>query len=302
MGRCAGLVVIVLALGACAGGATSSSGSLADLATPLDSTHRVAAPTGFSGPESVRYDERQDIYFVGNWNGPSGDRDNNGFISRMSPDGVVQTLQFIAGGRNGVTLHAPRGMFVTGDTLWAADVDAVRGFHRLTGAPVATIDFSGVDVGFLNDIAGGPDGVLYVTDTGRNRIYQIIGRRIGMALQDSLLNRPNGITWDAANRRFVIVPFGGSRTVYGWRPGQTVLEPIGTAGATQMDGVEVLAGGAIIIATQSDGSLHAVVGGTDRHVARTAGRPADIAVDTRRNRVAVPFVALNQVEIWQLPR
>ena len=30
--------------------------------------------------------------------------------------------------------------------------------------------------------------------------------------------------------------------------------------------------------------------------------PADIGVDTKRNRVAVPFVARNLVEIWQLPR
>jgi sugar lactone lactonase YvrE len=136
----------------------------------------------------------------------------------------------------------------------------------------------------------------------RNRIYRVAGRTIGVALEDTLLNRPNGITWDRANRRFVIVPFGGSRTVHGWVPGQRTLQSIGTAGATQMDGVEVLDGGAILIATQSDGSLHAVVAGVDRLVARTAGRPADIALDTRRNRVAVPFVALNQVEIWQLPR
>jgi hypothetical protein len=31
------------------------------------------------------------------------------------------------------------------------------------------------------------------------------------------------------------------------------------------------------------------------------GAPADIAVDTKRNRVAVPFFDRNLVEIWQLP-
>jgi hypothetical protein len=37
-------------------------------------------------------------------------------------------------------------------------------------------------------------------------------------------------------------------------------------------------------------------------VVRTAGPPADIGVDTRRDRVAVPFIALGSVEIWAVPR
>jgi hypothetical protein len=36
-----------------------------------------------------------------------------------------------------VTLHAPRGMSIVGDTLWVADADAVRGFDRRSGAPLA---------------------------------------------------------------------------------------------------------------------------------------------------------------------
>jgi hypothetical protein len=36
-------------------------------------------------------------------------------------------------------------------------------------------------------------------------------------------------------------------------------------------------------------------------VLHTIGPPADIAVDTKRHRVAVPVVALNHVEIYELP-
>jgi hypothetical protein len=32
-----------------------------------------------------------------------------------------------------------------------------------------------------------------------------------------------------------------------------------------------------------------------------AGAPADIGIDTRRNRVAVPYIDLDRVDIWQLP-
>ncbi|MDP9348297.1 MAG: hypothetical protein M3P24_04030, partial [Gemmatimonadota bacterium] len=268
----------------------------------LPAEARVALVGGFAGPEAVRYDPAQDVYFVGNFNGPGGARDNNGFISRLRPDGRVERLHFIAGGANGVTLHAPRGMTIVGDTLWAADADAVRGFHRRTGAPVATVDFTRFEPGFLNDVTPGPDGALYVTDTGKSRIYRIAGREVTVAREDTTLNRPNGITWDRWSRRLVVVPYGGKQTLFGWRPGQAELEVAATTPGGRMDGVEVLGPGRILVASQADSSLHLVVNGRGGPVVRTAGAPADIGVDTRRGRVAVPFIALNQVEIWQLPR
>ena len=268
----------------------------------LDSTHRLAVVGGFSEPEAVRYDPTQDFYFVGNFNGSGNARDNNGFISRVRPEGTIEQLRFVAGGENGVTLHAPRGMTIVGDTLWVCDVDAVRGFDRRTGRSVASVDFSAIDVGFLNDIAPGPDGALYVTDTGRNRIYRIAGRAISTALADSALGRPNGITWDAANDRFIVVPYGGGHSIFAWRPGSAALEAIGTSAGARFDGVEVLPGGRVLVASQTDSSLYLFAGGTGRPIVRTAGEPADIGVDTGRNRVAVPFIDLDRVEIWQLPR
>ena len=268
----------------------------------LDGSQRVAAVTGFSGPESVRYDPNQDVYFVGNFNSSGMELGNAGFITRMRPDGVIDELRFIAGGENDVTLHAPRGMTIVGDTLWAVDVDGVRGFHRATGAAVATVDLSGMDVGFLNDVAAGPDGALYVTDTNRNRIYRISGREVIVALADTALGQPNGITWDAVGARFIVVPYGGGNAIFGWRPGTTTLEPVGTSSGARFDGVEVLAGGRILVASQADSSIHLFFEGEGRPFIRTAGRPADIALDTRRLRVAVPFISLNQVELWQLPR
>lgn len=260
-----------------------------------------ATVEGFSGPEAVRYDPEQDVYFVANFNGPGNAADNNGFISRLSPDGTIAQLRFIAGGEGGATLHAPRGMAIVGDTLWAADVGAVRGFHRRTGAPVATVDFAALEPGFLNDITPGPDGALYVTDTGRNRIYRIAGRSATVTLEDSLLNRPNGITWDRERGVLVVVPFGGKRELYEWRPGSGLV-PSATGRGGRYDGVEVLGREERIIASQADSTLLWIVHGEERAWARTAGAPADIGVDTRRWRVAVPYIALNRVDLWELPR
>ncbi len=266
-----------------------------------DSAHLIASPGGFTQPEAVRYDPEQDIYFVSNWGPGSYDaKDNNGFIARMSPDGKITQLQFIAGGKGGVTLHAPRGMYITGDTLWVADADAVRGFNRKTGAPLATANFSAYKLGFLNDVAADADGE-YVTDTGTNTIYRIANGKVTVAIQDKTLGGPNGITWDAAKRRFIVVPYGGDSVIRAWAPGSKTLTVVGKSTSNMFDGVEVLPGGAILASSQGDSALHLFTGDTGHPIVKVGGAPADIAIDTKRNRVAVPFVDRSRVEIWQLP-
>jgi hypothetical protein len=293
-------VIAVAALAACSNSRPDKT-TPDSLAVAKSDSALIASPGGFIQPEAVRYDPDQDVYFVNSWgNGDPGAKDNNGFISRLAPDGTIAQLRFIAGGTGGATLHSPRGMTIVGDTLWVVDADAVRGFNRRTGAPLATVDFSAFKLGFLNDIAAGPDA-LYMTDTGTNRIYRIKGGRVTLALEDSVLGGPNGITWDASNRHFIVVPYGGESVIKGWTSGSKTLSEIGKSKGSKFDGVEVLPGDRVLVASQGDSSIHLFVGGMGRPIIRTGGAPADIAVDTKRNRVAVPFVDRNLVEIWQLP-
>jgi hypothetical protein len=290
------------ALVACATSGTPGAGTAAGAATSSPAAKPWFVRDGFVAPEAVRYDPDQDIYFVANWGtGSASATDNNGYISRMQPDGQIENMRFIAGGTNRVVLHAPRGMYIVGDTLWVADADAVRGFHRKTGERLANVDFSALDRGFLNDVAADASGTVYVTDTGRNKLYKVTGGPT-LVVSDSVLGAPNGITWDAGNNRFVIVPFGGYKGIRAWTPGATTMTDIGMSTGARYDGVEVLSGGRILVASQADTSLHVFSGTTGRAVLHTLGPPADIAVDTKRNRVAVPVVALNHVEIWELPR
>jgi sugar lactone lactonase YvrE len=259
--------------------------------------------SGLSSPESVRYDPEQDVYFVTNFNTGAGNaRDNNGFISKLGADGSVQQLKFIEGGQRGATLHAPKGMFIVGDTLWAADLDALRGFDRRTGALVANVELTGLGANTPNDVTQGPDGALYVTDTGLGRVYRVHGRAARLALQDTALNRPNGIAWDRHGERFLIVPIGGKEEIHGWRPGQAAHQVVATAPRGAFDGVEVIGPDRFLVTSQNDSSLQVVSGGQGRRVIALTGRPADLGVDTRRNRVAIPFLAQNRVEIWQLNR
>ena len=264
---------------------------------------KAASVGGFSTPESVKWDSAQDVYFVSNINGAPNAKDGNGFISKVGPAGMVMDSAFIKG------LNAPKGLALVGDTLWVADIDVVRAFNARTGAPLATVTVPGAI--FLNDVAAAPDGSLYVTDTaikfgpsgvehpGADQIFRIApDRTVSVALKGALLSRPNGITWDAANGRFIVVPFGGP-SIFSWKPGDAAPAVIGT-GPGQFDGVEIVRG-AIWVSSWADSSVYRYVNGAGTKVIEGVPSPADIGYDAKRNRLLIPIFTQNRFEIWQLP-
>lgn len=268
-------------------------------AGPLDTGDVVATITGLAGPEAVRFDPDQDVWFVANFGAGDGEpRDADGFISRVRADGAIEALRFMVGSAS-APLHMPRGMWIAGDTLWVADVDGLHGFDRRQGDHLAFIDFRDLEPGFLNDIAAGPDGALYVTDTGRARVYRVAGAGgRPEVVVDSLPAAPNGIAWDPARGAFLLAPWGDGRVVRSLTAAGAV-DSVVTVPSGRFDGVEVIGSG-ILLAAQNDSSLWLVEGGHPHRVVRTRGRPADIGYDAGRGRVAVPYIALDRVDIWAL--
>jgi sugar lactone lactonase YvrE len=311
-GRCAVAAAAILAAGAC--GKEKSAPKVAK-GPVVDSTApgRTATTSGFKMPESVRYDSANDVFYVSNINGAALLKANKGFISRMKPDGTIDSLMFIAGGRDGVTLNSPKGLALIGDTLWAADVDAVRGFNVHTGAVVATVDLTPFHPHFLNDICVGGDGALYATDMGVNevggvdthvpggdRIFRIdAAHKATIALATDSLHWPNGITWDKSGNRFIIVPMGNVPQILAWRPGTPAPVIIGY-GSGQFDGVEILADRRLIVTSWADSTV-SIRDGNVRTAIRELPGPADIGIDTRRMHIAVPLLTQNRVEILTIP-
>ena len=298
-------------LAGCAREESEATGdSAAGVAAPAEFS-RAASIQGLKTPESVRFDPADDVFFVSNINGSPGAKDNNGFISRVRAEGgEIDSLMFIAGGRGGVTLNAPKGLAITGDTLWVADIDAVRAFDKKTGRPIASYPVRGAV--FLNDIAAGPDGALYITDTGiqisstgmthpgPDRIFKLTRTgEVSTAFQFRPLVGPNGIAWDDVNQRFIIVSFAANDIV-AWKPGDSTTTTIAT-GKGQFDGVERLSDGRVLLSTWADSSIYVLDGSAlVRAVPGVAG-PADIGVDTKRNRVAIPLFEGNRVELFTIP-
>jgi sugar lactone lactonase YvrE len=306
-------VALFLGTGACKSREnTDRSASVGDSAAAGAKAEgsRMASKTGelydLKGPEAARYDHDQMVWFVANINGSPVAKDNNGFIARLSAGGKVDSLQFIVGGRGGVTLNGPKGMTITGDTLWVADIDAVRAFNKRTGAPITSVKVAGAK--FLNDITAGPDGTLYVTDTGLaaddkglshpgpDRIYQIKGGKATVALESPDLAAPNGIAW--MDDALVIAPFAGTNLV-AWSPGEKTVRTIGS-GPGQQDGIEILSDGRLLVTSWADSSLFVLKDGKRTRVAYPVPSPADIGFDGK-SRIAVPLLMENRVEFWELP-
>jgi sugar lactone lactonase YvrE len=273
---------------------------------------KLSQVDSLQAPESALWDQAQDVYFVSNINGNPNGKDNNGFISRLSPEGGPAALRFIEGGKNGVTLNAPKGLAVHGDTLWVTDINAVRAFNATTGAFLFSVDLSRQGASFLNDPVFGPDGALYVTDSGiafdaqgnsshpgTDRIFRIApDHKVSIAAQGDTLKAPNGITWDGTGNRFIVVPLNG-HSIYEWRPGDRNPTAI-AQGPGGYDGVE-LARGKLLVSSWSDSTVSMYQGGTEVRLINGISGAADIGYDGKRNRVLIPVLPGGRLEVWQLP-
>ncbi len=162
-----------------------------------------AKDLGFDTPESVLYDAEADLYLVSNIGGGPSAKDGNGFISRLRPDGTLDNLKWIDGSKKGSTLNAPKGMAVAKGVLYVADLDTVRMFDAKTGKAKGAVVVKGAT--FLNDVAAGADGTVYVSDsgviiddkgvteTGTDAVYKLVKGKAVVVAKSAELGKPNGL-------------------------------------------------------------------------------------------------------------
>jgi sugar lactone lactonase YvrE len=276
-------------------------------AAPAAPAPIVRYAEGLSTPESVLYDEPNDRYLVSNINGKPTDTDNNGYISELSPDGKVTKDKFIAGGVNKVKLDAPKGLGISQGVLYVSDITVVRKFDAKTGAHKGDIAFKGAT--FLNDIAVGSDGKVYVSDsglkaggdgfepTGTDAVYVIDkAGKVKTIAKSKELAGPNGLL--ATDKGLLVAPFG-SNEVYrldekGKREDITKLPEGG------LDGI-VWAGDTLLVSSWKGSAIYRGKLNDKFEVAFSGLKaPADIGFDTKRKRVLVPRFMDNAVEVYEV--
>ena len=263
-------------------------------------------------PEGVRYDADQDVFFISNMVGFGSVKDGNGYIVEVKANDLSIGKVFAENGRAGVTLDAPKGMTINGDTLWICDIDKMRAINRRTGVYLGALDLAPYGALLLNDVTMGGDGAMYITDTGilmtekgviykgADKIFRVAGGKVSVVASGAGLMRPNGVTWDKESNRLVVVtfdPFHSQMYTLGPNGERRLLGK----GNGKFDGVEPLGGGKFMVASWNDSSVRLLGNGENRRIANYVIAPADIGFDTRRNRLAIPIGPLNQMQLWQLP-
>lgn len=195
MKRFACVLSVVLAAG-CGGSNEPAPNTAAEQAAPAaaPAAARVApkagwtATEGIATPESVYYDEASGFIFSSQIGGQPTDRDGNGRIVKLNGDGTAVSTSFTSG------LHAPKGLRAHQGTLWTADLDEVIGIDINTGAVSSRVKIEGAQ--FLNDVAAGPDGTIYVSDMMGNRIYAVKDGKATVFAEGEMLEWPNGLLVD----------------------------------------------------------------------------------------------------------
>lgn len=293
--HCALLVTILFAAGC--GDGDSAEAPLPDGAFEL-------RDVGFATPESVLHDSVADVYLVANIHGGGRDRDDNGFISRVSPDGEVLELKWIDGAHEQVRLSAPKGMAVIGDRLFIADIDSVRIFDRRSGAPLGAWSFDGASS--LNDLSAARDGSLYVSDMGPGPDASGFGGIVRfdtagvptVVVTDDVIDGTNGVV--ATDDGLVTVTYRGTR-IARIDPSGAVTD-IARLPAEKNDGVIALPDGSYLVSSWESAALLRVgADGTVSAAIEPLTTPADIGHDARRNRVLIPSFQGHTLRVQPLP-
>jgi hypothetical protein len=261
----------------------------------------------FSTPESAFYDAAADAYLVSNVNGNPAAADNNGYISRISPDGAKVEMKWIEAGKKGVKLDAPKGMAMAGGTLYVADISRVRMFDAKSGKPKGEVPLPGAT--FANDLASAPDGRVFASDSGikfgdkgpepthTDAVWVLEkGKAKALAKGDDL-GHPNGLLW--ANDKVWVVTFGTGE-IYS-------LDKEGKKADAQklpkgmLDGIVASGDSLLVSSWEGQGVFKGKPGGDWTQVWSGLAAPADIGFDTKRNLVLVPRFQDNLVEAYAAP-
>jgi sugar lactone lactonase YvrE len=252
------------------------------------------------GPESVAVGP-DGAWYVSSF----GKFDNgaDGAVYRVDPDKGTKAV--FAGG-----LEDPCGVLFVGNTLWVADR---KGVYRVTRGKVDLVYPAASfprPLHFLNDLAAGPGGTLYVSDTGdstasgHGAVFVLREGRKPAVLPGSDTVRAqssaNGLLAAGADTLYVVGYRTGILSITdgrgSWREiARGLGSPDGIGWAERKKG--------FYVSDNVGGSLYFVPRAPGRSVTRLAAglqAPADLLIDGKRRLLVVPENDANRLTLYNL--
>jgi len=243
--------------------------------------------TVFRIPESTYLDAKNNVLYVSNIDGKSDEKDGKGFISKMTPDGKVTTLQWVTG------LHAPKGMGIYKNNLYIADLSRIVTVDIASGKPTFT-EIDGAQ--FLNDISIDEKGNVYASDSRSGKIYRFANGKGELYFENADIKSTNGVL--ALKEALYFIDFkSGDFYKLDWNK---QLTKVGTA-ATGGDGIVSVGNNEFIISSwygeiyfmDASGKASKLLDTKDQKL-----NTADVGYDTKNKILYVPTFFGNSVTAY----
>jgi DNA-binding beta-propeller fold protein YncE len=261
--------------------------------------------TELQSPYSFINDPIEKNYFISSVNGEAEAADNNGFITKLNPNGKLLNLKFIQGGKDDVTLNAPKGMALVEHVLYVADLDTLRGFDTTTGKPVLTLTIQSPATSHasLTDVTFDGKGYLYCSDQKANTIYRIdlATQAFSVLVTDRSLAGPSGLA---------IHPKSGQIIAVSWEKGKiSEVSPEGVVTELfsngffsnrfqNLRGVDFDRWGNMYVSDFTTGKVWRM--SWDKRfqvIAEFLPSPGDLSIDRANNLILVPYELAHAAEM-----
>ena len=256
---------------------------------------------GLEQPESVVQDPATGANYVSNIVGAVMQKDGNGYIAKLKPDGTISTKTWVKG------LNGPTGMALHDRTLYVADLDQLIEINVASGETVKRYPAKGAI--FLNDVAVGEDGTVYVSDTPMNTIWRLKDGNFEPWFANDVLNGPNGLL--VRDGKLIVASFGklpgeGQKQELGGLLAVDIeKQAVSTVGNNDklgnLDGLQALAPGSYLVTDWAAGGLYRIdaKGKLDRPLKLGKGS-ADFVYFPEKKLVLIPIMLSNSLVAYTL--
>ena len=240
----------------------------------------------YSSPESITYDTVSNRYFISNTSSSK--------ILQRDRQGVVTDFVKVGGSIHGVTVHNNR--------VYVCNGTRIRGYDLTTALEVFNVVITGS--AFLNDLAAGANGILYVTDFNGRRIYKLntITQEFWIYVANTT-NTPNGIYVDAPRNRLLICCWGGSAPIRSVNLTDSSITTVMNTSYSNCDGISLDKFDNVYVSTwgiQSVVKFDINFANPPTVVTGSLSNPADIYVNRKTDTLAIPNAGNSTVTFFYL--